>query len=492
MEKFDVFQHIAERTGGDIYIGVVGPVRTGKSTFISRFMDLMVLPIMKDAYERERTRDELPQSGAGRTIMTTEPKFVPGEAVQVSLDSRITVGIRMVDCVGYSVAGALGYQEADIPRMVRTPWFEEEIPFQRAAELGTQKVIQEHSTIGLVVTTDGSITDIPRHAYVEGERRVISELKELGKPFIVVLNSTHPDHEDTKALASLLAKEYDVAVIPADCLRMTTEDILTILMGVLQEFPVKEISVRLPEWVLELDEVHPLKMGFVNAVRAAVDRVSRVRDIEAAALQLSQYDYAESATVSRLEMGTGCASLQITASRALFFETLSKMAGEHISGDHDLIRMMIDLVHAKKEYDKVSQALDSVRNRGYGIVMPFLEEIRFDQPDLIRQGNRLGVRLKATAPSIHMIRADINTEVTPLVGTEKQSEEFARRIVEEFESDPSKVWNTEFLGRPMQDLIKEGIESKLAHMPENTQEKLQETLQRIVNEGSGSLICIII
>ncbi len=492
MEKFDIFRHIAERTGGDVYIGVVGPVRTGKSTFISRFMDLVVLPNMKDAYEKERTRDELPQSGAGKTIMTTEPKFVPGEAVEISLAEKARAAVRMVDCVGYTVPGALGYEEANFPRMVRTPWFEEEVSFQKAAEIGTQKVIQEHSTIGLVVTTDGSITEIKREDYVDAERRVIAELKELGKPFIVVLNSTHPESDDTRGLGETLAAAYDVPVIPVDCLRMSSDDIMGVLGGVLSEFPVREISVRLPDWVAELDEAHPVRSGFAAGVRQAVDSVDKVRDVQGAVQTLGLTKNAQSAQVTLLDLGTGRVLIELTAPRALFYTVISEMIGAEVERDSDVMRMMRGLTHAKREYDKVAGALDQVRSKGYGIVMPFLEEISFEEPDIIRQGSRCGVRLKATASSIHMIRADIKTEVTPLVGTEKQSEEFARRMAEEFAEDPSRIWKTEFLGTPMQDLIKEGIEAKLAHMPVHAQQKLQETLEKIVNEGSGGLICIIL
>lgn len=492
MEKFDIFRHIAERTGGDVYIGVVGPVRTGKSTFISRFMDLVVLPNMKDAYEKERTRDELPQSGAGKTIMTTEPKFVPGEAVEITLGENIKVAVRMVDCVGYSVPGALGYEEADAPRMVRTPWHEEEISFQRAAEIGTEKVIQEHSTIGLVVITDGSITEIQREAYIDAERRVVAELKELGKPFIVVLNSTHPEAESTRTLGEALARNYDVPVIPVDCLNMSTADIMQVLGGVLYEFPVREISVRMPEWVMELEESHPVRMSFVYAVQEAVSAIDKVRDVSTAVQILGTAKNTESATVTLLDMGTGRVWMEVTAPKSLFYAVISEMSGLQVTGDSDVIRMMRDLTFAKREYDKVAVALEQVKATGYGIVTPFLEEIYFAEPDIIRQGNRCGVRLKAMAPSIHMIRADIKTEVTPLMGTEKQSEEFAEQIAEDFAENPSKIWETEFLGRSMQDLIREGIEAKLAHMPVHAQEKLQETLQKIVNEGSGGLICIVL
>ncbi len=376
--------------------------------------------------------------------------------------------------------------------MVRTPWFDEEVSFQEAAEIGTEKVIQEHSTIGLVVTTDGSITEIKREDYVDAERRVISELKELGKPFIVVLNSMHPASDDTRGLGETLAAAYDVPVIPVDCLRMSSEDIMGVLDGVLSEFPVREISVRLPDWVAELDETHPVRAGFIASVRQAVESVDRVRDVQGAVQMLGLSPNAQSAVVALLDLGTGRVSIELTAPRALFYTVISEVIGAEVAGDSDVMRMMRSLAHAKREYDKVATALDQVRSKGYGIVMPFLDEIAFEEPDIIRQGSRCGVRLKAMAPSIHMIRADIKTEVTPLVGTEKQSEEFARRIAEEFAEDPSKIWQTEFLGTSMQDLIREGIEAKLAHMPTNAQEKLQETLQKIVNEGSGGLICIIL
>lgn len=492
MERFDIFRHIAERTGGDVYIGVVGPVRTGKSTFISRFMDMVVLPNIVDTNERERTRDELPQSGAGRTIMTTEPKFVPGEAVEIGLADNIRASVRLVDCVGYSVPGALGYEESDLPRMVRTPWFEQEISFQKAAEVGTEKVIKEHSTLGLVITTDGTITDIPREDYVEAERRVVTELRALGKPFILVLNSRAPRSERAATLASELATAYDVPVVPIDVLKMQGDDIGQVLGGVLQEFPVSEVSVRLPEWVMELQADHPVRAGFAAAVRASVASIDKVRDVQDALGTLASAPNTESAILQLLDLGTGRVWIELSAPRALFYSVVSQLSGMEVTGDSDVMRMVTGLAQAKFEYERLAPALSAVRASGYGVVMPTLDQISFEEPDIIRQGSRCGVRLRATAPSIHMIRADIKTEVTPLVGTEKQSEEFARRIAEEFAEDPAKIWQTEFLGTPMQDLIHEGIQAKLSHMPTHAQQRLQETLQKIVNEGSGGLICIIL
>jgi len=492
MERFDIFKHIAERTGGDVYIGVVGPVRTGKSTFISRFMDMVVLPNIADANERERTKDELPQSGAGRTIMTTEPKFVPGEAVEVAMANNIRASVRLVDCVGYAVPGALGYEESELPRMVRTPWFDEEISFQQAAELGTEKVIKEHSTLGLVITTDGTITDIRREDYIDAERRVIAELRELGKPFIVVLNSRTPQSERAAQLATELTEAYDVPVIPVDVLRMQPDDVGRVLGGVLKEFPVSEIAVRLPEWVVELPQTHPVREQFVASVRAAVADINRVRDVQEALAALASSPNAESAVLKLMDLGSGRVSIELTAPRALFYSVVSQIADVEIKGDADVMHIVAEFAAARRDYEHLKPALASVWATGYGVVMPGQEQITFEEPDIIRQGSRCGVRLRATAPSIHMIRADIKTEVTPLVGTEKQSEELARRLTEEFAEDPSKIWHTEFLGTPMQDLISDGIKSKLARMPSHAQQRLQDTLQKIVNEGSGGLICIIL
>ena len=492
MEKFDIFQDITERTGGSIYIGVVGPVRTGKSTFIKRFMDLMVLPRIEDVHEKERTIDELPQSGAGRTIMTTEPKFVPDEAVEIGLTNNIKCRVRLVDCVGYTVEGAKGYEEETGPRMVRTPWFDHEIPFQEAAEIGTRKVIAEHSTLGLVVTTDGSITEISRENYVAAEERVISELEELGKPFLVVLNSITPEKEETKALARSLEEKYNVAVIPMDCLRMTQEDIMELMHRVLYEFPVREIVIRLPQWVDELAEDHKLSKRFGAAVFETVENIHKLRDVTTAVEAFRQYESVQSVKLATMDLGSGKAVIDLFVDGSLFYQVLQEMTGFAVEGDHHLMRLMQELSAAKKEYDLIAQAFADVRERGYGIVSPRLEDITFDEPELIKKGNRFGVRLTASAPSFHLIRANIVTEVTPFVGTEKQGEEMVRYLTEEFEADPSKIWSSDFLGKSLYELIQEGISSKLHRMPEHAQEKLQETLSKIINEGSGGLICIIL
>lgn len=493
MEKFNVFSHIAERTAGSIYVGVVGPVRTGKSTFIKRFMDLFVMPNITDVYLKERTRDELPQSGAGRTITTTEPKFVPDEPVEITFEENTKARIRLVDCVGYTVAGAKGYLDEDGPRLVRTPWFEHPIPFQEAAELGTRRVITEHSTIGLVVTTDGSISDLPRSEYEEPEARVVEELQALGKPFVVALNSIHPHSPETQKLAAELREKYGVTVLPLDCLRMTQDDILRLFTEVLMEFPLREFNVRLPKWVEELPADHWLRQIYTDLAWECVTRLKRVRDVKELAVErFQESEHVQIVQVETIDLGTGRVTLNIALYNQLFYNILAEMTGLEVEGDHHLMRLMQELMVAKREYDKLAAALQHVRETGYGIVIPSLEDITFEQPELIKQGRHFGIKLTASAPSIHMVQASIQTEVTPFVGTEKQGEELVQSLKEEFERDPNALWERDFLGRSLQDMVREGINSKLYRMPEHAQEKLQETLSKIINEGSGGLICIIL
>lgn len=491
MERMDIFRDIAERTGGDIYLGVVGPVRTGKSTFIKRFMELMVIPNIKNVNEKERARDELPQSGAGRTIMTTEPKFIPNEAVEIAINN-LKVKMRVVDCVGYTVPGALGYEEADGPRMVVTPWFENEIPFQQAAEIGTRKVIAEHSTIGIVVVTDGSIGELPRENYLDAEERVVEELKELNKPFLVVLNSIKPASPETQDLAISLESKYDVPVLTFDCAELTGDNISSILEQILYEFPVNEVNINLPRWIEELEESHWLRTKFEDAVRDTVKNIRRLRDVDGAIEMLSTFDFVQQVVLSNVDMGTGTATIEMSAMDGLFYEVLQEATGYTLEGEHDLLRLMKELTFAKKEYDKVAHALEEVRMGGYGVVTPRLDEMNLEEPELIRQGSRFGVRLRASAPSLHIIRSDITTEITPIIGTEKQCEELVRYMLEEFEDDPVKIWQSEIFGKSLHDLVREGIQNKLHRMPENAQLKLQETLTKIVNEGNGGLLCIII
>jgi stage IV sporulation protein A len=492
VERFDLFKDIAERTGGDIYIGVVGPVRAGKSTFVKRFMELLVIPNIQDPNSKSRTKDELPQSGAGRMITTAEPKFIPSQAVEITFKDNIKFRVRLVDNVGYSVRGAIGYEDENGPRMVSTPWFDEEIPFQEAAEIGTRKVIEEHSTIGVVVTTDGSITEIPRENYVQAEERVVSELKEIGKPFVIVLNSAEPTNKKTLELKEMLEAKYDVPVIPLNCLEMNQEDIFSLLEEILLEFPLVEINIHLPKWIEVLEKEHYLRKKFEETVKEKIKGINRVRDINKVASSLKESDFLEQVKIKEMNLGTGMAEVLLEAKRELFYKVLSEISGLTIEGEHHLIPLMKDLVDAKREYDKVAKALDDVKRVGYGIVPPQLDELTLEEPEVIRQGSKFGVRIRAIAPSIHMIRADIQTELSPIIGTEKQSEELINYLMSEFENDPAKIWQTNIFGKSLRDLVREGIQNKLIHMPESAQAKLQETLQRIVNEGSGSLICIIL
>jgi stage IV sporulation protein A len=492
MEKFDLFRDIAERTGGDIYVGVVGPVRTGKSTFIKRFMELLVLPNIESGPEKERALDELPQSGGGKTIMTTEPKFIPEDAIEVQVKDNISLRIRMVDCVGYSVQGALGYEEEAGPRMVQTPWFEEEIPFQQAAEAGTRKVISEHSTIGLVVTTDGTITEISRENYEEAEGRVIAELAELGKPYVVILNSVLPDAPETKVLTEELQEKYNVPVLPVDVARLNLEDIYTILQEVLYEFPVNDVHVEFPRWINDLAENHWLQRQFRIAVQETITQIQRVRDVDLAMESFQSYDFVQNTILVALDLGNGIAQIRLTPQEDLIYKVMEEIAGVNLGDDADLLRVLREYTFAKREYDKVADALRDVERTGYGIVQPRLGEMILEEPELVRHGNRFGIRLRASAPSMHIIRADIKAEVAPVIGTERQCEELIQYLTEEFEDNPAKLWQTNIFGKSLHELVQDGIRNKLYRMPDNSQEKLQEALERIVNEGGGGLICIIL
>ncbi|MCY0878868.1 MAG: stage IV sporulation protein A [Firmicutes bacterium] len=492
MEKFDLFKDLAERTGGDVYIGVVGPVRTGKSTFIKRFMERMILPAIDDPNERERAVDSLPQSGTGRTIMTTEPKFIPDDGVEIALNDAITLRARLVDCVGYAVPGALGYTEEEGARMVHTPWSDDEMPFEEAAEIGTRKVIQDHSTIGIVVTTDGSFGELPREAYEEAEERVVGELKDLGKPFVVVLNSAHPFAEETVALAEGLATRFDVPVMPLNCLELRQDDITRVLEQVLYEFPVSEIQFQLVDWVEALPPTHWLKKQIDLATEEARANITRLRDVQTEVERLTSLDVLDGVRLVHMDLGTGQAEIFVGADDALYYRVLGELADRHVATRGDVVKLWREYVVAKREWDKVEEAVLEVRSTGYGMVAPTLDELNLAEPEPIRKGAQFGVRLKATAPSIHMIRADIETEITPIIGTERQADELVQYLMEQFEDDPKRLWETNLFGKSLHDLVRESIQSKLFRMPDNAQEKLQETLTRIINEGSGGLICIII
>ncbi|MCY0875642.1 MAG: stage IV sporulation protein A [Firmicutes bacterium] len=492
MDKFDVFKDIAERTGGDIYLGVVGPVRTGKSTFIKKFMELIVLPHMHDEADRVRTLDELPQSAAGRTIMTTEPKFVPNTAARITVAEGLTVDCRLVDCVGYSVYGARGYEDENGPRMVSTPWYDDPIPFQEAAEIGTRKVIADHSTIGLVVTTDGSVAEIPRENYLEAEERVVTELKELGKPFVMVINSVHPYSPETQGLRAALIDKYDVPVVALSAATMGTEDVMVVLKEALFEFPVHEVNVNLPSWVMVLDPEHWLRRSYEQSVRDTIKDIRRLRDVDRVIGHFSQYEFISRAALASVDMGQGVADIELAAPDELYDQVLTEVVGVEIRGKDHLLKLMKDFTFAKREYDKVAEAMRMVKLTGYGIAPPVLEEMTLDEPELIRQGSRFGVRLKATAPSIHMIRVDVESEFAPIVGTERQSEELVKYLMQDFEENPLKIWDSDIFGKSLAAIVREGISGKLSMMPENAQYKLKETLQRIINEGSGGLIAIIL
>ena len=492
MENRKIYEDITLRTNGDIYIGVVGPVRTGKSTFIKRFMETLVLPGIENVYRRDRARDELPQSGSGRVVMTAEPKFVPEEAVDITMDNGAALSVRLIDCVGYMVPGALGQMDGELPRMVMTPWFDHEIPMPEAAELGTQKVIADHSTIGIVVTTDGTITDIPREDYLEAEERVIRELQELGKPFVVLLNSEQPESDRAQTIRNEISEQYDVTCLAVNCLTLDEDAITGIIKGVLYEFPMKELDLFLPPWVDALPFDHPIKSGLYAAIREESTHLRRLRDVERAVTAMGGREEIGRAQIDRMDMGTGVATATLEVPRGLFYSTLSQQCGMEIADDGDLMKLMTGLAAMKSRYDKVSAALEQVEKTGYGIVMPEPEEMALEEPEIVKQGGRYGVRLRAAAPSIHMMRAEIQTEVSPIMGTEKQSEEMVDYLLEQFEGDTGKIWQSNIFGRSFHELVAEDLQSKLKRMPDDAREKLRETLQRIINEGSGGLICIIL
>ncbi len=488
----DIYSNIAERTGGDIYIGVVGPVRTGKSTFIKRFMETLVIPNIKSEYMRERAVDELPQSAAGKTIMTTEPKFIPEEAVEVSVGGGASFNVRLIDCVGYIVPSSLGYIENEQPRMVMTSWFDEEIPFNMAAEIGTQKVITDHSTIGLVITTDGSVTDIPREEYEECEERVIRELKELGKPFVVILNTVAPDSAEAKALAERLTDKYDAKVIPVNCLELDEADIRSIISEILFSFPVREINIRTAGWINSLEKGHWLKTEILDCIRNAAKDVKLVREAASAAEAMGECPDVVKAEVTAIDLGTGSVTITADLDSSLFYRILGETTGIEIESETDLMPLLMELSDIRRKYQRIQPALEEVEATGYGIVMPEMEELTLEEPKIIRQGGKYGVKLKASAPSIHLMKANINTTVSPIVGTERQSEELVMYLLDGFENDPARIWESNIFGKSLHELVNEGLHSKLCKMPTDARMKLQETLERVINDGCSGLICFIL
>ncbi len=488
----NIYTDISRRTQGDIYIGVVGPVRTGKSTFIKRFMETLVIPNIENIYSKERAQDELPQSGSGKTIMTAEPKFVPEEAVSVSVDGNSSFNVRMIDCVGYMVNGALGLTEDGSPRMVTTPWFDHEIPMTDAAEIGTHKVIDEHSTIGLVVTTDGSVTDIPRKDYVDAEERVIDELQKIGKPFIVILNSANPHGEEARGIASEISEKHNVTCIPVNCMTASEPEIRNIIKGILYEFPISQVDIFLPPWFDTLPQNHPVKNELYSAVLDGANNIEKIRDIDTFADDIKQCTLLNDVTISSINLGTGEIEAKVVLPQTIFYDILSKQTGFEIKDDGDLLPLLQSLSEVNREYMRVSEALEQVRETGYGIVMPTTEELSLEQPEIVKQGGRYGVRLRASAPSIHMLRADITTEVAPIVGSEKQSEELVVCMLKEFEDAPEKIWESNIFGKSLHDLVNEGLHNKLYKMPQDARMKLKETIERITNETCSGLICIIL
>ncbi len=487
-----IYHDISQRTDGNIYIGVVGPVRSGKSTFISRFMQSVVIPNIDSSFRKERAIDELPQGAAGKTIMTTEPKFVPEDAISIQLEDNTFMNVRLIDCVGYIVPSAIGYIENEQPRMVMTPWFDTEIPFNMAAEVGTQKVINEHSTIGLVITTDGSISDIPRAEYEEAEQRVIEELTHINKPFAVILNCQNPKSRESIALADEMREKYGKPVIALNCLEIGEQEIKDILTEILLQFPVKEINIRIPKWLAVLDKEHWLKREVFSALKASAAKISAIGEIKGITCKLSDCEYISGCNVEEIDLGKGAGFVRVEIKNELFYRILGEATGLELHDEGDLMPCMIELAAVKKKYEKVKAALDEVQATGYGIVMPGIDELSLEEPEIVKQGGKYGVRLRAQAPSIHMMAANIETEVSPIVGSERQSEELIHYLQIEIEENPTKNWESNIFGKSLHELVNEGLHNKLYRMPADARQKLQETIERIINEGCGGLICIIL
>lgn len=488
----DIYSDISKRTGGDIYIGVVGPVRSGKSTFIKRFMDTLVLPKINDEYVKQRAMDELPQSAAGRTIMTTEPKFIPEDAVELTMSDNIKMKVRLIDCVGYIVPSSVGYIEDEQPRMVMTPWYDEEIPFNMAAEIGTKKVITEHSTIGLVVTTDGTITSIPRDEYEEAEERVIDELKSLDKPFVVLMNTDNPKSPNAIALCSSLTDKYCVPVIPVNCLEMTEEEINDILSDILYEFPVCSVGIHYPSWINNLNHDNYLKSSLYTSIKENVSTVTNIRSVGTFSEKLKGNEYIESININSLDLSTGKIIIKIYVDNKYFYKILSESCNVEINDEKEMMSQFINLINMKKQYERFGKALSDVEETGYAIVMPEMNELTLDEPEIMKQGGRYGVKLKAQAPSIHMIKCNTYTEVAPIVGSESQSQELVMYLLKEFEENPSEIWNTNIFGKSLHELVSEGLNNKLYRMPIDARNKFRETIERVINEGCNGLICIIL
>lgn len=488
----NIYEDIAKRTQGDIYIGVVGPVRTGKSTFIRKFMEKLVLPNIENDFKRERTQDEIPQSGSGKTIMTVEPKFVPADGVEIKIKDTVSLKVRMVDCVGYIVEGALGHEEEGRQRLVSTPWSQEAMTFERAAEIGTKKVIRDHSTIGVVMLTDGSVTGIERKNYVQAEERVIAELKSLNKPFAVVLNTLEPRSEDTKILKRELEEKYEVPVVPMNVIEMEEDDIEEVMETILYDFPLTEIRINMPKWVEALERNHWIKNNIISTLKQSIVEISKIRDVEGIVEEFSQLEFLDDTQVDNVELGEGVITIDLGTKQELFYNVLEEKSGFKIDGDHQLLSLVTRLSRVKSEYDKIESALLDAKTIGYGVVAPSLDELSLEEPEIIKQGKQYGIKLKANAPSLHIIKADISTEVSPIVGNQNQGEEMVKYLLDEFEQNPNDLWESNMFGKSLHDLVKEQLQSKLYTMPDEIRVKIQRTLQKIINEGSMNIITILL
>lgn len=491
MDKHEIIKNIAKRSGGDIYLGVVGAVRTGKSTFIKRMVETLIVPNIEDEYERKRALDEIPQSAAGKTIMTTEPKFVPNNTAKIKIDD-FTCNIRLIDCVGYMIDKAQGVTDENGPRMVKTPWYTEEIPFVEAAEIGTEKVIKDHSTIGIVVTTDGSIGDFERSDYLEAETRVIEELKNIGKPFIVILNSTHPTLPETQRLAESLKEEHQVPVLPISIEAMNEKDMYDILREALYEFPVLEVKVNMPEWITILNPDHPVKQSYINAIKESVVEIDKLKDIEHITDHFLNNEMIEKAYLSEVDSSTGIITITLTAPADLYNQTLTEIIKIDVKSKADLLALFQEYNTAKKEYDQIKYALKMVKQTGYGVATPSIEDMKLDKPEIIKQGPRYGIKLKAVAPSIHMIRVDVESTFEPIIGSEVQSKELIDYLTKDKDKSPNEIWKSEIFGRSLDSIVQEGIQAKINMMPDNIRLKLQATLTKVVNKGSNNMIAIVI
>ena len=491
MENFSIYKDIKERTNGDIYVGVVGPVRCGKSTFITSFMENLVLPNIKNRHAKERTIDELPQSADGLTIMTTQPKFIPSEAVKVNI-ANADMRVRMIDSVGYLIAGAMGHQEDDKPRLVKTPWTEKEIPFAEAAELGTNKIMTDHATIGIVMTSDGTINDIPRSSYVEAEEKVVAEMQKTGKPFIIVVNSTKPNSSTTQTLRAGLEAKYDVSTIALDVKKLDKEDIEEVFEKVLLEFPIRTLKVMLPEWMQALPYENDIISSVISEIKSFCDDISKIGQIDKNAVLFAENENFEPIGVDKISLGDGSATIKVLAKPQLFYKVLSQQCGEEIRDDFHLVSLIRELAYARREYKKIEEALAQVEQTGYGVVTPTAEEMVLDDPQIVKQGGRYGVKIRASAPSLHIMKVDVETELSPIVGSQAQSEEMVKFLANEFEENPETVWNTNMFGKSLYSMVNDGIKSKIVLMPVEAQQKMRKTLTRIVNEGKGGVICILL